>query len=462
MRPATVRVLALASAAAIAVSACSGDTPPATPEPSASTTAQAAPLQFADSPVGRQATWFLDAAARGPISADDFTNRFATVFTEAITLEQFNETLGQLGALTATSIVEETPQAMAVAVEAGGQPLRLVIGVDSEERIETLAFTPATEIPPAPQTWEELDGRLAAAAPQTSFLAARVDGDTCESVHAVDADSAQPIGSIFKLYVLTAVAEGVAAGTLSWDDSLTITDELKSWPSGQLQDRESGSEISVREAAELMISISDNTATDLLIDAMGREAVEEQITRTSAHADLNIPLITTKDLFRLKARDYPTFAQQYLALDPAERRAFLTEGAYAELGLPDLDSAADWTSARDIETIEWFASGEDLCAAYAVLQQSPDGAVDGALSINDGGVGLPAEQWSSVWFKGGSEPGVLALAYLAQNSGGQSYVVTVTAADPENTSTMNDPAANVALTQELLSLVQGGFALATQ
>jgi hypothetical protein len=45
-------------------------------------------------------------------------------------------------------------------------------------------------------------------------------------------------------------------------------------------------------------------------------------------------------------------------------------------------------------------------------------------------VGLDPAHWGSVWFKGGSEPGVLTLNYLATTRGGQSYVVSVLAANP--------------------------------
>ena len=40
------------------------------------------------------------------------------------------------------------------------------------------------------------------------------------------------------------------------------------------------------------------------------------------------------------------------------------------------------------------------------------------LQINDGGVGLDPGQWPTVWYKGGSETGVLTLNYLARTSGG--------------------------------------------
>ena len=81
----------------------------------------------------------------------------------------------------------------------------------------------------------------------------------------------------------------------------------------------------------------------------------------------------------------------------------------------------------DIDTIEYFASPDDICRAFAGLQQlaaqpglAPLGSI---LSANDGSIGLDPAQWPTVWFKGGSEPGVLTLGYLATNSKGQTFVV---------------------------------------
>ena len=47
------------------------------------------------------------------------------------------------------------------------------------------------------------------------------------------------------------------------------------------------------------------------------------------------------------------------------------------------------------------------------------------LSLNDDGLQLDPAQWTTTWFKGGSEPGVLTLAFMATTRTGHSYVVTV-------------------------------------
>ena len=46
-------------------------------------------------------------------------------------------------------------------------------------------------------------------------------------VAGTNTDLSLPLASIFKLYVLLAVSESVKAGTVSWDDQLTVTKEGK-------------------------------------------------------------------------------------------------------------------------------------------------------------------------------------------------------------------------------------------
>jgi len=45
------------------------------------------------------------------------------------------------------------------------------------------------------------------------------------------------------------------------------------------------------------------------------------------------------------------------------------------------------------------------------------------LSTNNGGIKLKPSTWPRIWFKGGSEPGVLTLGYLARDNSGKTYVV---------------------------------------
>ena len=87
-----------------------------------------------------------------------------------------------------------------------------------------------------------------------------------------------------------------------------------------------------------------------------------------------------------------------------------------------------------IGTIEWFASPDDICRAFAGLQHlaaqpalAPLGSI---LSANNLAIGLDPAQWPTIWYKGGNEPGVATMGYLATTSKGQTFVVVGLLSDP--------------------------------
>ena len=79
-------------------------------------------------------------------------------------------------------------------------------------------------------------------------------------------DETFPTASLIKVPVLVTVFDLVAQGKLALDDRLTVLKIDKVPGSGQLQFLHDGAEITVRDAAWLMTTISDNTATNLLLD----------------------------------------------------------------------------------------------------------------------------------------------------------------------------------------------------
>ncbi len=87
-----------------------------------------------------------------------------------------------------------------------------------------------------------------------------------------------------------------------------------------------------------------------------------------------------------------------------------------------------------IDTIEYFASPEDICRAFAGLQQLADqprlAPLGPILAANDGGLALDRAHWPTVWFKGGGEPGVATFGWLATNGNGHTFVVVGMLSDP--------------------------------
>ena len=79
-------------------------------------------------------------------------------------------------------------------------------------------------------------------------------------------DETFPTASLIKVPVLVTVYDLVDKGMLSLDDRLTLLKIDKVPGSGQLQFLHDGAEITVHDAAWLMTTLSDNTATNLLLD----------------------------------------------------------------------------------------------------------------------------------------------------------------------------------------------------
>jgi beta-lactamase class A len=79
-------------------------------------------------------------------------------------------------------------------------------------------------------------------------------------------DETFPTASLIKVPILVTVHDLVAKGTLSLDDRLTVLRIDKVPGSGVLQHLHDGAGITVGDAAWLMSTLSDNTATNLLLD----------------------------------------------------------------------------------------------------------------------------------------------------------------------------------------------------
>lgn len=90
----------------------------------------------------------------------------------------------------------------------------------------------------------------------------------------VNADDLFPMASCFKIPVMVEVLRQVDAGALRLDDRLTLTEADKS-PGSTLIHCHEGLRPSVRDLLYLMITLSDNTATDMLWRLVGLGSVNE-------------------------------------------------------------------------------------------------------------------------------------------------------------------------------------------
>ena len=82
--------------------------------------------------------------------------------------------------------------------------------------------------------------------------------------------------STIKLVIMAELMARVAAGALSLDQKITVTPEMKPGGDGILKELEPGHSFSLREIMTLMIIVSDNQATNILIDLLGMAAINDR------------------------------------------------------------------------------------------------------------------------------------------------------------------------------------------
>ena len=81
--------------------------------------------------------------------------------------------------------------------------------------------------------------------------------------------------STIKLPVMAAVFAKVRAGEARWDELITLRDEDKVSGSGVLHELSGGVKLPLRDLVHLMIVVSDNTATNLVLDRISADAVNK-------------------------------------------------------------------------------------------------------------------------------------------------------------------------------------------
>jgi beta-lactamase class A len=81
--------------------------------------------------------------------------------------------------------------------------------------------------------------------------------------------------STIKLPIMAAVFAKVEAGEAKWDERLPLRKEDKVSGSGVLREFSDGLGIPLRDVVHMMIVVSDNTATNMIIERFGADAVNE-------------------------------------------------------------------------------------------------------------------------------------------------------------------------------------------
>jgi beta-lactamase class A len=282
---------------------------------------------------------------------------------------------------------------------------------------------------------------------EVSLAAARLEEAGPADFLTEKADRPLAIGSAFKLFVLAELVRSVKAGERRWSDVVPLG--APSLPSGVIQDWPKGSPVTLHSLAALMISKSDNSATDTLLGVLGRDRVERLLPGLGVRApERNRPFLSTRAAFALKLGD-PALLQRWKAADEAGRRALLPQ--LERVDASTLDPSRLGGRPAEIAAVEWFASPADLVRTLDWLRRNGDRTTLDLLAINPGLGPALAKDFDYFGFKGGSEPGVLNLSFLLRTRSGRWLAISATW---NNESAALDEPRFVALMSRLLTLLK--------
>jgi len=295
---------------------------------------------------------------------------------------------------------------------------RLAIEPQPPNRISGLQFTGADM---RGDSFEAVLAEIRALPGQVNVAVARLDDSVPQIVAGHQPQQALAVGSAFKLFILAELSRQVQAGQRRWSDVVPL--DRRSGPSGTLHAWPQGAPVTLHTLAALMISISDNTATDVLLHLLGRGSVEQMMGRIGVEAAArNRPLLATAEMAMIKIGTDTGVAAWRNAGEEERRRLLAT--SYAARDASQIDITRFTGNPLHIDSLEWFASAEDLVRTMDWLRRNGDDAARSIMAIN---AALPQQTRAGlayVGYKGGSEPGVLNLSWLIRNQGGQWYAVT--------------------------------------
>lgn len=356
-----------------------------------------------------------------------YSEVFTDAFVNAVPKAQFDAIAAQLRSQIGDyaglhDLAPSGPGAASVRFQFGNMLANTLLQLEPAAPYKVAGFQ-ITGTSPLLEEGQIISDRIAQLPGTTNLLFARLDGS--KTVEAHNADAPLAVASAFKLWVLSALVREIEAGKREWDDVMMM--EAYSVPSGGMQNWPYRSPVTLHTLATMMISVSDNTATDELIGLLGRDKIEAELVLTG-HSDpaRNRPFLSVREFILLKHFENEG-RWNYETLDEAGRRAALGQLSHEVVGDDMIAQLFGANRPQHID-IEWFASPRDLARVMERLDQNIEARK--ILTVNKGFPPGTADSWSYIGFKGGSEPGVLNFTWLLKNFSDERYILTMSWNDP--------------------------------
>lgn len=404
--------------------------PSPTQEALVSDTSQAPAHDVRSSPVARQMRWLVDLVRSGPAADDDAKadgdaeSRFMPAF-----LERHESGLAPLldswRALGPFGVESETPVAhkgWTTLVGPGGSRYTLAMTVDSSGLIRRADIEPEV-LRGVPRDFADVDEALTRPDVTSTALVSRWSGERWVDLYDRSADDVMPTGSVYKVYVLLALARAVREGRAHWDDEITLRPQERSLPTGEMQDLPDGATETVYRTAYNMFVRSDNTASDMVLHHLGRDAVHQAVADAGHHDPrLLRPFPSSRELFEVGWGRDGLLAEWERADGPQREELLRRIDGPLTARLPDL------THTAHDRGLDWFLTARDVSSALAALLREttldPTGRLRTIVSTY-AGVDIDRDRWPVSLFKGGSTPGVVVFCWLLVDPDGVDHVIVL-------------------------------------
>jgi len=228
----------------------------------------------------------------------EFQPPLNSAMSQAISVSEFNQivksVIDQLGEL---KTVNSKPPSFELEFERGKAIVQ--IGLDSEDRIAGFRILNVSE---GSKKLPEILESIKALPGDTSFYIAK-DGNPLYTHR--ENDQLQ-CASSYKVALLKALEQKIAKTDLTWETVVKIEESHLSYPTGIMHQWPIDSPLTLHTAATLMMSLSDNTAADLIHSIVDKEDLNKLLPD-------NREFLTSRQYFYLSNPFNDKARQQYLS-----------------------------------------------------------------------------------------------------------------------------------------------------
>ena len=184
---------------------------------------------------------------------------------------------------------------------------------------------------------------------------ASLAGVNDDSLVLLGSPESYPPASTIKMLLIATLMQQVDAGMLSLDDTTTVEQSDIVGGYGEIQNEPVPNEVTLRRLAQLTVTVSDNTATNVLVDLVGYDAMRALADSLELH-DMQFGVKMFEAATPPAKENYITAADSIKLLRAIYDGEFLSESSRQTI--------IDWMSAQTVKTKIGAGIPEDVPIAH--------------------------------------------------------------------------------------------------